>query len=110
MPVRRVGRERRETGEAAFTREADLAHHLLPRQEAHQINVATGEAGNRREGDDVYVGLLGDWFYRLDFGGEQWTEDQPRAAADDRACGARGASRVPTGVAGHQDQAFTAAL
>ena len=99
MPVGRVRRERRETGEAAFARIADLAHYLLPRQESHQIDIAAGEAGYRREGDDVYMRLLGNRLYRLDLGGEQRPENQPHSVADDRACGAGGASRIPPGVA-----------
>ena len=99
MPVGRVRRERRETGEAAFARIADLAHYLLPRQESHQIDIAAGEAGYRREGDDVYMRLLGNRLYRLDLGGEQRPENQPHSVADDRASGAGGASRIPPGVA-----------
>ncbi len=110
MPVGRIGRERRETGEAAFARIADLAHYFLPRQEAHQIDIAAGKGGDCRERNDVYVGLLGNRLYRLNLGGEQWPQYQPCSVADDRACGAGGAGRIPAGVARHQDQAVAAAL
>ena len=56
------------------------------------------------------MGLLGDRFDRLDFGGEQRPEDEPRPIADHCACGAGRAGCVPAGVARHQDQAVAAAL
>src|SRR5215470_16235835 len=110
MPIGRIWREHSETLEAALPRVANLAKHFLSWQESHQVRIAAGKIGHRREGNDVYVRLLGDRFYRLDLRGEQRPEDQPGSPTDHRARGARGTGGISAGVVRHQNHAVTAAL
>src|SRR5205085_10429242 len=81
---------------------------FLPRQEAHQKDVAAGELGRGRERDDVDLRLRGDWLDRVNLGGEQRTEQQLRTLTDDLARGIGGTLRRGAGVSRGRGQAVAA--
>src|SRR5215472_10536277 len=103
MPIRRVWRQYRKALEPALAGIADLADHFLARQKTHQVNVSASETGYRRKGNDVDMGLLSDRLYRLDFGSEQGSEDQPCAVGDHGARRTGRAASVPAGVSWYQN-------